>query len=322
MKLDNGSIDSTCANGKYIMTDWQYPRGQVTWSECSRNIAKKLRKRKSCLLNHARRDILEDALDHSRYHDLPGRQWTAKAQCELFLRDKDANVVTLHDVCQVLQCETPHKIEYFFAGPALDGTSCALGKECRGGECVAVIEPPYIFPYCGDNWSEWKEDSCKSNCFTKSKGMIIKRRFCKHDTYKTASCNGPYYDVVVCNDSRLCNGKCKRISEYASIKCTEYNLKVKKRGGEYFNYDPENGPGRNVIHDVARPWIVCTIYCQREDKISAKYSIFNFYTPRMEMLKLDVNPYFPDGTRCHYEDGQNYYWRQHYCLPENYLIQK
>ncbi|XP_067215028.1 uncharacterized protein [Linepithema humile] len=322
MKHDNDFINSTCAKSRYIMTDFQYLRGQVTWSECSRNITKNLRKRKPCLLDHTRREETENpyALGHSRYHDLPGREWTAKEQCELFLRDKDANVVTLHDICQVLQCETPRKNEYFFAGPALDGTRCALEKECRGGECVAVIEPPYIFPYCEDNnWSEWKEDSCKSSCLTQSKGVVIKRRFCTHGTYKTASCNGPYYDVVLCNDSRLCTGKRKRITEYATIKCTEYNLKVKKGGGKYFNYDPENGPGWKVIHDKTKPWIACTVYCRRI--VSAAKKQYE-YVVRLEMLDLDIDPYFPDGTRCHYEDGQNYYCLQHYCLPKNYSIQE
>nr|XP_012233686.1 PREDICTED: uncharacterized protein LOC105678717 [Linepithema humile] len=111
MDDDNGSINSTCPKGEYIMTDWLYHRGQITWSECSRNSAKKLWKTKECLLDRTRRENPADpyALDHLRYHDLPGREWTAKAQCELFLRDNDANVVTLDDICQVLQCETPHK---------------------------------------------------------------------------------------------------------------------------------------------------------------------------------------------------------------------
>ncbi|XP_067203997.1 uncharacterized protein [Linepithema humile] len=320
---DEGSIDSTCQNGKYMMADKLFLLGQTTWSECSRNVTKELWKTKQCLLDHTRRENTEDpnALDHSRYHDLPGRQWTAKAQCELFLRDKDANVVTLHDICQVLQCETPHENKYFFAGPALDGTNCALEKECRSGECVPVIEPP--LPYCEeDNWSEWKEDSCKSDCLTKSKGVVIKRRSCKHGINKTASCNGPYYDVVLCNDSRLCTEKRKTIDEYTASKCTEFSLKLKTKYKVYFNYIPEIGPGQQNSHDARKPWIACTIYCQREEKISAKYSIFYFYTPRQELLESGVNPYFPDGTWCHEKDGQDYYCRQHYCLPENYSIEE
>ncbi|XP_067210451.1 A disintegrin and metalloproteinase with thrombospondin motifs adt-2-like [Linepithema humile] len=325
MEHDNGSIDSTCPNGKYIMSDWQYLRGQVTWSACSRNITKNLWKEKPCLFDHTRREETDDpyVLGHSRYHNLPGREWTAKAQCELFLRDKDANVVTLHDVCQVLQCETPDRNRNFFAGPALDGTNCALGKECRGGECMAVITPPYIFSYCeDDNWSEWKEDSCKSNCLTKSKGVVIKRRFCKHGIYKTASCDGPYYDVVLCNDSSLCTEERFTIAEYTALKCTELSLKIKRQGKEYFKYEPLNEPGKQASHVVEEPWRACTIHCLREEEISANYSLFFSYAPRQEMLDLKIEPYFPDGTWCHEKDGQNYYCRQHYCLPENNSIEE
>nr|XP_012235890.1 PREDICTED: A disintegrin and metalloproteinase with thrombospondin motifs 12-like isoform X1 [Linepithema humile] len=323
MQHDNGSFDSTCANGKYIMSEWYFSRGQIAWSECSRNIAKELWKTKECLFDHTRRENTENpnALDHSRYHDLPGREWTAKAQCQLFLRDKDANVVTLHDICQVLQCETPHKYGYFFAGPALDGTHCALEKECRSGKCVPVIEPP--LPYCEeDNWSEWTEDSCKSDCLTKSKGVVIKRRSCRHGTNKTASCNGPYYDVVLCNDSRLCSNERHTIAEYTASKCTELSLKIKRQGKKYFKYEPQNESGKQASHVVEKPWRACTIHCLREEKISAKYSLLLFYAPRQDMLDFNIDPYFPDGTWCHEKNGQDYYCRQHYCLPENYSIKE
>lgn len=105
-------------------------RGQVTWSECTRNVTKTLWETKKCLRDHTKQGNLEDvyALDHSRYHDLPGREWTAKAQCELFFRNKDANVVTLHDICQTLECEIPPN-EISFTGPALDGMSLLSKKK-------------------------------------------------------------------------------------------------------------------------------------------------------------------------------------------------
>ena len=113
------------------MSNQRHYKNQITWSECSRDVAKELWRTKTCLLDHTNQENRKDALDHSRYHDLPGREWTAKAQCELFLRDKDANVVTLHDICQILQCETPKKNGYFFAGPALDGTSFFIFFFCK-----------------------------------------------------------------------------------------------------------------------------------------------------------------------------------------------
>nr|XP_012216560.1 PREDICTED: A disintegrin and metalloproteinase with thrombospondin motifs 7-like [Linepithema humile] len=186
---------------EYIMTPYASNESQISWSEHSYKEMRwlhwtgvKLYLAYSCLLrDHVRLEDDTYIFKNRSYHNLPGREWTAKAQCELLLRNKNANVVTLHDICKSLQCETPHKNTYYFTGPALAGTYCALGKECRGEKCVPVIEPPYIFKYCvDDNWSEWKEDTCKSGCLKKSKGALVKRRFCKHETHITANCIGPY----------------------------------------------------------------------------------------------------------------------------------
>lgn len=110
-------------------------RGETIWSDCSREIAEALPRTKDCLLDARNRS--EPSFDHSRYRDLPGREWTAKRQCELLLRDKDANAVTLYQACQSLQCETPRRSGYYFAGPALDGIICLSSlrerrKEDRG----------------------------------------------------------------------------------------------------------------------------------------------------------------------------------------------
>lgn len=47
-----------------------------------------------------------------------------------------------------------------------------------------------------------------------------------------------------------------------------------------------------------------------------------YYTPRLDLNDLGINPYFPDGTWCHNDDTQNYYCLQHHCLPENFQITK
>lgn len=70
-------------------------------------------------------------MDHSRFLDTPGRSYTAKKQCEILLRDKDAVMSTsqkLDTICYNLQCKTPHRSGYYHAGPALDGTECGRGK--------------------------------------------------------------------------------------------------------------------------------------------------------------------------------------------------
>ncbi|XP_012216368.1 A disintegrin and metalloproteinase with thrombospondin motifs adt-2-like isoform X2 [Linepithema humile] len=267
-----------CEKFKYIMTPGLGPVGHMTWSECSRNTAEKLWTTPKCLADHT---TSKDDLDHSRYHDLPGREWTAKAQCEIYFRDKDANVVSLLDICKSLQCESPHKNGYYFTGPALEGTYCVLGKECRGGECVPLLELPYTLEYCeDDNWCEWKEGTCQSSCLEESKGVKIKRRSCKHGSRRTASCEGPYYDVVLCDDSLL---------------CTEKQMK----------------PGWQAAHDVEKPWKACTVHCRLKDS-------FTLYSLRVEMIGINMDPYFPDGMWCHKEHGEDYYCRQHYCLPESY----
>ncbi|XP_012229255.2 A disintegrin and metalloproteinase with thrombospondin motifs adt-2-like isoform X1 [Linepithema humile] len=295
----------------YIMSNLVRGVTDLQWSKYSHDLIKPLLKQMylSCLRESDDIDIYDDwwtsdIFDNPLYYGLPGRKWTAKAQCEQFLRDENANVVTLHDICQNLQCETPNKAESYFTARALNGTYCALGKECRDGECLPIIEPPFNFKFCNtDKWSEWKEDACQSGCLQKSKGVLVKRRICKHRNSETTNCVGPYYDVNLCDDSLLCFGKRKTIDWFTTLKCIKFklanaNLSITEPGKQY-SYDAEN------------PWIACTIYCKQ--RASSDY-----YTPRQEMLNLRVDPYFPDGTWCHEENGQNYYCRQHHCLPESY----
>ncbi|XP_012220682.1 A disintegrin and metalloproteinase with thrombospondin motifs adt-2-like isoform X1 [Linepithema humile] len=301
-----------CNVYKYIMSFRKVNYEQITWSLCSRVIATKLWDTKKCLRDRTTPANLKDAYDHSRYHDLPGREWTAKEQCELYFRDKNANVVSLLNVCKTLQCELFKKGSYF-TGPALEGTHCAHKKECRGGKCVSVIEPPYNFKYCQrDDWSEWKEDYCQSNCLKNSKGVIVKRRSCEHRSRRTASCKGPYYDVVLCNDS-LCAGERKTIDSFAKLICHEFNLmamyndqKLKILKLEY-----DSKPGWQAAYDVEKPWKACTIHCRQKNSST-------LYAPYEKMFVLNFDPYYPDGTWCHKENGRNYYCRQHYCLPESY----
>ncbi|XP_067213562.1 A disintegrin and metalloproteinase with thrombospondin motifs adt-2-like [Linepithema humile] len=293
-----------CDTYKYIMSSRKFRQGQVTWSECSRNIAEKLWKTKKCLRDRTKN--LENAYDHARYKNLPGRQWSAKAQCEIFFRDKDANVVSLLDICQTLQCETPNKKGFYFTGPALEGTYCAPGKECRGGECVPYLQPPLDY-YENDNWSEWKESPCRSNCLEKSKGVKVKRRSCKHGIRRTASCKGPYYNVVLCDDSILCTKNRTTASQLATNKCIQINNYLKHE----FSIELESGPVVQVLHNVAEPWKACTVHCRKKDSPT-------LYALRFEMIGVNMNPYLPDGTWCHNKDGQDYYCRQHYCIPESY----
>ncbi|XP_012230637.1 A disintegrin and metalloproteinase with thrombospondin motifs 7-like [Linepithema humile] len=304
MEHDEDPNGGKCDKDKYVMGFNPIRRGQITWSNCSRNIIEKKDVDKWCLEQQNRSKYLDDAYAfyHLHYHDLPGREWTAKAQCELYFRDHDANVVTLHDICDTLECETPDphltshdKTSHIRIGPALEGTYCALGKECRGGKCVPVQEPPYIFNYYRkDKWSKWKVGPCESSCIEKSKGVRIRRRFCEHRNIRTANCKGPYYDVVMCNEFSCNDFKRKTISQFAQLICNAFRSALQKHNHPI---QLENNIGslwRQRFHNVEKPWIACTIFCLLKNT-----SIY--YPIREIMFEFDQYPYisfpyFPDGT--------------------------
>ena len=111
--------ESYVGSESYVMsTKRPYP-GDMTWSPQSRSMAKRQLKNKLCL-----QDKLESiSIEKNESEDwpiYPKRKQTAKAQCG-FWHGEDANVVTLHDICKNLHCETPHKNESYFAGRALHG---------------------------------------------------------------------------------------------------------------------------------------------------------------------------------------------------------
>lgn len=313
--MHHDSTGNSCARDGYIMSPSRGTRGETIWSSCSREIAIDLVHKKPCLLDKI--TIKSDkTLDHGRFLTLPGREWTAKRQCELLLRDKDANVVTLKNACQALQCQSPHRSGYYLAGPALDGTICERGKECRGGECLPVLH--FLFKPTNrpaennenKGWSKWKEDNCHSGCIKKSKGSIIRRRICNNEYFNKIgfndNCNGPSYDVKLCNDDKLCKKRIT-IEEFAGIKCREFS--------EHLSVLDKTGNGLQAPHENERPWMGCAIFCRRRD-------IASYYTPRIELNDLGLDPYYPDGTWCHNEDNQDYYCQQRHCLPGSFRLAK
>ncbi|XP_031825468.2 ADAMTS metallopeptidase stall [Nomia melanderi] len=303
--MHHDSTGNACPKDGYIMSPSRGTHGETAWSECSRDVAERLTYAKPCLQDRpAGRP--SGRLDHTRFFDLPGREWTAKRQCEVLLRDKDATVATLYRACEALQCKTPHRSGYYFAGPALDGTQCAPGKECRGGECRNALQTP---PGAGGpqaqpgGWSEWRPGPCSSGCLLKSTGAQVRRRFCGS---RSAGCGGPAYDVSLCRDDRLCK-KRRSAVEHAALRCGEFAERLPELDAK--------GGGLQAPHEPERPWMACAIFCRRKD-------IASYYTPRVELNDLGLDPYFPDGTWCHAEQGQNYFCRQHHCLPENFRFEK
>ncbi|XP_034939046.1 A disintegrin and metalloproteinase with thrombospondin motifs adt-2-like [Chelonus insularis] len=307
--MHHDSKGNSCTRDGFIMSPSRGTSGETIWSSCSREIAINLPKTKPCLLDKPQ-PRSDKSLNHEKFLTLPGREWTAKKQCELLLRDRDAQVVTLTNACQSLQCHSPHRSGYYFAGPALDGTICEEGKECRGGECLPALhflKPNKRPPYNNQiGWSKWTESSCSSGCIKKSKGFKSRKRVCKSNLEDIKDCKGSYYNVILCQDDKLCK---KRITaeEYATMKCQEFSEKIPELD--------KSGLGLQAPHEMERPWMGCAIFCKRVD-------IASYYTPRIELNDLGIDPYFPDGTWCHRENGEDYFCLQHHCLPSSFRFPK
>lgn len=159
------------------------------------------------------------------------------------------------------------------------------------------------------SWSEWKEGSCSSGCLQRSRGARIRQRFCEDQGHRreATSCKGSYYDVLLCNDEKLCRKKRRTIDEFATLKCALFSEKLPELDGA--------ARGLQADHEADRPWMACAIFCRRRD-------IAAYYAPRVELNDLGLDPYLPDGTWCHVEEGRDYFCRRHHCLPENFLFEK
>ena len=97
--------------------------------------------------------------------------------------------------------------------------------------------------------------------------------------------------------------KRKSVTQFATNKCSLFSEKLPELD--------RRGSGLQAPHEVERPWTACAVFCRRKDTAS-------YYTPRIELNDLGLDPYFPDGTWCHREKGQDYFCQQHHCLPENF----
>ncbi|KAL1512639.1 hypothetical protein ABEB36_002201 [Hypothenemus hampei] len=307
--MHHDSSGNGCPKEGFIMSPSRGTNGETEWSSCSAKVMANLDWAK-CLKDSTK--PLRDK-DHSRYLGIPGRIYTAKRQCEILLRDKDAIMSPSQphaDICHSLQCKTPNRIGFYFAGPALDGTPCGNGMYCYGGHCSSKPPPKPIKPTFG-GWSEWKKGTCTSGCIQKSLGMQISTRECNNPIPMNTNqdCKGVHRQYNLCRDINVCKGKIlKTADEYASRKCKDFSKLLPE-------LDPV-GIGLQAPHEDERIWASCAIYCKRKDSGV-------FYTPRVELNDLGVTPYFPDGTWC-YKDSSNlnYYCTNHHCLPENFKITK
>ncbi|XP_057670635.1 A disintegrin and metalloproteinase with thrombospondin motifs adt-2-like [Diorhabda carinulata] len=304
--MHHDSIGNNCPKEGYIMSPSRGTNGETQWSTCSASVMAKL----------GWAQCLEDSpktnknYDHNKLLGIPGQKYTAKQQCEILLRDKDATILSSQDqstICYNLHCKTPHKSGHYFAGPALEGTQCGNGKYCFGGNCIkkALPKPIKVVP---GGWSSWKQGVCNSGCIINSMGHTSKRRLCNNPipVNTDQGCEGSGIEFGLCNDNKVCNEKISAV-DYASKKCREFSRVLPELDSKGF--------GLQSPHEEDRLWMGCAIFCKRADSPT-------YYTPRIELNDLGISPYFPDGTWCNKRNNLNYYCLQHHCLPENFKLSR
>ncbi|XP_042863125.1 uncharacterized protein LOC122247686 [Penaeus japonicus] len=320
---------NSCPKNGYVMSASRSTSGETNWSSCSREIVetlsdatRRLRKlvsqkrlRDVRLEVHQRRNELvfvfegdrRDAVHDHSTHDqsYPARPGDAYDQCRVFLRDNDAtlyneSLAQLQSVCNTVMCRSPHRIGYFKAGPALDGTYCGSESWCVAGSCTpwpASKAPVVVL----GGWGAWQHTSCTSGCIHNSTGVQVSKRSCSnpkpHNTDKR--CPGVDTTVNLCDDSQLCDGVRVSITEYADRKCEEFSQVVS-------DLKPI---GAMAPHNPGRQWQACAVFCQR--------SSGTWYSPRTDLSHLPhFDTYFPDGTLCHADAKHMYYCQRHQCLPK------
>lgn len=238
--------------------------------------------------------------DPWKFNGYPGTYYKAKDQCEILLRDREAFVFAngqQSTICDNLLCRTPKRPGIFFAGPALPGTDCGIGRWCEEGICVnkgSLIRTTTAAPN-KSTWGPWKSSQCISECLQNSTGWQKKRRFCSD-----SKCEGASSSVALCDDSKVCSSR-KSVIDYATQNCKEFSQKLSSINGE--------ASGLQASYESLRLWMPCAIFCKRNNMIS-------YFSPRVELFALGLNPYFPDGTLCHQDTNEKYYCIQHHCLPE------
>ncbi|XP_050670666.1 A disintegrin and metalloproteinase with thrombospondin motifs adt-2-like isoform X2 [Leptidea sinapis] len=298
---------NACSRDGFIMSPSRGTNGEATWSSCSARVVADLNWA-TCLFDGEDDLDTPKELQHNRFGGYPGAIWGAKKQCEVLLRDKDASPAEVGggNVCAQLTCRSPHRAGFYYSGPAIPGTTCGDRKWCDGGACVSS-DPSFQQSTDGPigdvtTWSEWKSSECRSGCTQRGRGARERRRTCP----ATAKCEGSAYDVALCDDVKVC-GKKTRVTanELAARKCTEYAAVLS-------DLDPRGG-GLQAPHDPTRMWMGCAIFCRRS-------AGGGFYAPRVELNDAGLEPYFPDGTWCHFDGSTNYYCLQHHCLPENFKM--
>lgn len=215
----------------------------------------------------------------------------------------------LEMICQNLPCKSPHRIGFYFAGPALEGTNCGEEKWCSGGEC---LDAETELPSNPGVWSKWVEEDCSSGCMIRSRGARKRHRTCTNPLTANSmeDCEGLSFDASLCDDEEICgNNRYLTPSDFATIKCRQFSELIPELDG--------SAAGIQALYEENRLWVSCAIFCRRKD-----FPVY--YSPRLDLNDLGRthDSYFPDGTFCHNDGKQNYYCLHHHCLPESFKFSK
>ncbi|KAL7042361.1 hypothetical protein ACKWTF_001110 [Chironomus riparius] len=332
--MNHDATDNSCSKEGYVMSPSRGTQGETTWSSCSASVMRKLDWAK-CLFDTPS----VTKYDAWKHHGKPGISYTAKDQCEILLRDRDAIPFINGQestLCENLHCRTPNRSGFYFAGPALPGTDCGKGKWCDGGQCVTknlnsltsttsrsttkatkattsvtTQKPAYkpttkpvskptikstVKPASEPTPIPYMTNNCKSPCLKASKGVQPAIKSC----IKGSKCDGTLINLEICDDRKLCSAR-KTVVEYGTQKCREFSRKL--------NNVDSKGLGLQAYYEPLRLWMPCTIFCKHKNNTS-------YFTPRVELNKLGIDGYFPDGTWCHREGNVDYYCLHHHCLPQ------
>jgi len=283
---------NNCEYGRYIMAESRGSSGQTSWSTCS---AEKLAESTTlnCLYD---RPGKVPKWEQNNTMGVPGHFITADEQCKFFFHGIEeatiANSPADNNFCDLLKCRNGDNVQE--TGPPLEGTSCGDdgARWCRDGKCESII---------GARWSVTKKSNCRSACLARSSGYSEIDRVCLTlDGFENKECEGPEKWVELCDDSHLCGTRSCNSQRTSRSQAANYLCEKQSR---YLPGLPGKIIGKPARHSPDRPWQACTVYCRKGD--SEKWM-----SPR--------GAEFPDGTWCHNDGAQDFFCRNHVCLPRNH----
>lgn len=164
-------------------------------------------------------------LDAWKFSGYPGLSYTAKDQCEILLRDHEAYEFVngaSAQVCENLHCRTPNRPGFFFAGPALQGTTCGNGKWCDGGTCQNKKEITSASSTSIRPFPDEKLGVCNSECLQHGRGVQKSQDYIDSDAVI----------IHVCDDKNICKTR-KSIVDYGTEKCNEFSKKIQAIDGNF-----------------------------------------------------------------------------------------